>query len=342
MKIIGKNISRVFPGTSLAIALLVINNPYCYAVGQWGTFSQPFAANSPWNSRPINPQFDDFIIPESQYVPSISAGSWSTGVFLSKPSDSSTTVSGSQKQGYKLNIPGQPYDSQVVIPHWPQDVIPASGDDGHADIIDEENNIIHSFWQLHQENGKWVASLYAWSKLNGTGWPDASHWYQGARATGVPASAGLIRKFEYLEKSESYYKHALSMSLTFNALSANPAFIYPARNADWDAEKTNSGKIPEGALMMLPANFDTTLIKNKDIKKIAETLKRYGAYVVDRNVGTPYSIYAEIGIKFDIHKNGWSNQDAADLQLIRRSLRQVLKTDGWIDGDGNSYPATSN
>ena len=61
-------------------------------------------------------------------------------------------------------------------------------------------------------------------------------------------------------------------------------------SADGGAEKSNSGQIPEGALLMLPAGFDTRRISTPALRKIAETLKRHGGYVVDRNEGTPFVI----------------------------------------------------
>ena len=55
----------------------------------------------------------------------------------------------------------------------------------------------------------------------------------------------------------------------------------------------NSGQTPEGALLMLPQSFDIDKTRNATLKKVAKTLKTYGAYVVDRNHGTPFAIYFE-------------------------------------------------
>ena len=85
---------------------------------------------------------------------------------------------------------------------------------------------------------------------------------------------------------------------------------------------------------MLPAGFDTSTIGNVKLRKVAETLKVYGAYVVDRNFGTPFVIYVENGSNFSLHGNKWDNAVARDLDRIRAALRQVVKTNGWLDGDG--------
>lgn len=96
----------------------------------------------------------------------------------------------------------------------------------------------------------------------------------------------------------------------------------------------NKGQIPEGALLMLPQDFEIRSLGDLSMRKIGETLKRYGGYVVDRNVGTPFCIYAEIGAKFPIVlKNGWNSQVGNDLERLRGALRQVKTTRGWLDGN---------
>jgi len=225
----------------------------------------------------------------------------------------------------------------ITIPRWPASVVPASGTDGHADIVDPVTNTIHSFWKLKQINGRWTAALYSWSSLTGTGWGDPAHYYQGARAVGLPASAGLIRKDE-IKDGRATYTHALALSLTYNALSNGvntPAYVFPATSADGSLSG-NTGSIPEGALLMLPPSFDSSNITNPDLKKIVETLKSYGAYVVDRNVGTPFAMYVENDSGFSLMPKGWDNKIASQLDQIRASLRQVLSAQDWVDAKGNS------
>jgi len=225
----------------------------------------------------------------------------------------------------------------ITIPRWPANVVPASGTDGHADIVDPVTNTVHSFWKLKQINGRWTAALYSWSSLTGTGWGNPAHYYQGARAVGLPASAGLIRKDE-IKDGRATYTHALALSLTYNALSNGvntPAYIFPATSAD-SSLSANTGVIPEGALLMLPPSFDSSKIVNPDLKKIVETLKSYGAYVVDRNVGTPFAMYVENDSGFSLMPNGWDNTIASQLDQIRASLRQVLSAQDWVDPNGNS------
>lgn len=308
--------------------------------GGWGSFETPFAATSPWNSRPVGPRFGDFVIPSSDYSPSVAEGAWSTGVFLAGSEDPPVKVIG--LPGSKgVWDPDAGVHREVDIPRWPTGVIPASAADGHADIVDPVAGIVHSFFKLRQVDGQWMAAQYAWSRLDGRGWGDPAHYFQGARAAAVPTSGGLIRRHE-IDDGEALYRHALAMSLTYNALSPKPTYIFPATSADRDAATTNTGKIPEGALLMLPPEFDVQQLATPALRKVAETLKTYGAYVVDRNKGTPFAIYVENGAGFNLHRGGWNTVVAADLERIRLGLRQVVSTDGWEDGDGRPFAPQTN
>jgi hypothetical protein len=308
----------------------------------YGTYLHPYAVDSLWNARPVKPVFGTFEIPKSTYFPTIASGAYSTGVFLAAATDQPMTVVGRRSTATAtvgVADPDSGASHVVTIPRWPAGVLPASGTDGHADIVDPVTNTIHSFWQLKQIDGRWTAALYSWSKLNGTGWGDPAHYYQGARAVGIPASAGLIRKHE-IKDGLPTYRHALAMSLTFNALSngvSSPAYIFPATSTD-NSAAANTGAIPQGALLMLPPDFDSRAIVNPDLLKIVATLKLYGAYVVDRNVGTPFVIYVENDSGFKLMPNGWDNRIADQLNLIRAGLRQVQSAEAWVDGNGN--PAT--
>ncbi|WP_246262385.1 Atrophin-1 multi-domain protein [Aromatoleum evansii] len=306
----------------------------------WGSYETPFAATSPWNSRPVNPTFGEFVIPKSDYYPSIAEGAWSTGVFLAGSEDPPVTVVGLPNSKGVWD-PDAGVHRTVAIPRWPAGVIPASAADGHADIVDPLAGVIHSFYKLRQSEGQWMAAQYAWTRLDGRGWGDPAHYFQGARAAAVPTSGGLVRKHE-IDDGRPLYRHALAMSLTYNALSANPTYVFPATSADRDAATTNTGQIPEGALVMLPPAFDLDSIKTTAVRKVAETLKTYGAYVVDRNRGTPYVIYVENGSGFNLHRGGWNTVAAADLERIRQGLRQVVAVDGWVDGDDRSVEPERN
>lgn len=306
---------------------------------QWGSFDTPFAADSPWNSRPVDPVLSDVAVPDAKFTPAIESGKWSTGVFRAAPGNRSpVTVHGTSDKPGLWRADDRSFEN-IVLPRWPEDVTPASGSDGHAEVVDTATGIVHSFWKLRVEGGKWIADQYAWTRLAGSGWGDPAHTIQGARAAGVSAIGGLIRTKE-VRDGQPLYPHALSMSLPTTALAAAPAYVYPATSADREAKAVNTGRIPEGALLMLPASFDTSTVADARVRKIAETLKVYGAYVVDRNGSTGFVIYSEIGSGLDLHGRVWNAQAAADLQTIRAALRQVTGARQWVDGDGKVVDRT--
>lgn len=306
----------------------------------FGSFERPFSASSLWNSRPVGPIFHDFVIPTSKFFPAVQDGKYSTHCYLSNTNDKPMIVKGSVGKRGVYDADSESFSDQITIPHWPSELLPAEGTDGHADIFDITAGVIYSFWQLKKVNNVWRATHYGWMPLNGSGWGDPAHYHQGSRATGVASCAGIIRIHELYDDKE-LYDHALAISLTDNGLSNVPSYTYPATVSDGNTSM-NTGLIPEGALLMLPPGFDTTLLKTPELKKIANTLKIYGAYVVDKNYGTPFLIYAEIGSGLKMHKGIWDMNAAQELQNIRQNLRMVRSTSGWIDGNGNSFTPNKN
>ncbi|MDB4935078.1 MAG: hypothetical protein JWP87_2050 [Labilithrix sp.] len=302
---------------------------------KFGTYLRPYAVDSPWNTRPVKPVLGTATIPDSinGWRPVISDGvGFSTGVFLASATDPPITLKGTPTINDKdVETPLQ----TLVLPHWPANVVPATESDGHADIIDPTTKMVHSFNGMKKRpDGSWEVRDYGWSKLDGRGWGDPAHYFQGARAVGVPASAGIIRKHEFLS-TDPVYRHALSLSLPHNAIkkgdgTAPTAIVYPATQGDSeDPSAANSGQIPEGALLMLPADFDSAKMPTPELVRIAETLKTYGAYVTDRNFATPYNIYVEIGTGYSLGKS-----DAIDAALatVQHALRPLASEAGWLDG----------
>lgn len=303
------------------------------AAEPFGTPLRPFSAQSPWNARPVNPVLGDFEIQRASYYPTLAEGKWSTGVFIASANDQPMTVLGPLDKPGVWDPDAEAVRPSIVIPHWPAGVLPASGSDGHADIVDPITGVIHSLFKLKNVDGQWRALQYAWTRLDGRGWGEPGHYFQGSRAAAVPTMGGLIRTHE-VSDGDSVYRHALAMSLTGTGLSPKPAYIFPATSADGVAEKVNSGQIPEGALLMLPPDYDTASIKEPKLRKVAETLKLFGGYVVDRNVGTPFVIYVENGTQLNLHGGKWNNDVARELDRMRGALRQVVAVDGWLDGNG--------
>lgn len=320
----------IYPGGNLVS--LPAPEPLVSSASDFGTFNRPFSVNSFWNSRPRKVIFGTATIPESQYYPLVSTGSYSTTPFRATSTDEPMTVYPPAGSRGVWDPDAETYLPSVTIAHWPSETVPASGSDGHADIVDVEKGVIHSFFKLKKVDGRWVATQYAWSLLNGRGWGNGAHYFQGARASAVPSMAGVIRKHE-INDGKSQYHHALALSLTYNAMSNVEQYVYPATSGD-AAWLVNSGKIPTGALLMLPPTFDSASIASPALRKVVNTLKTYGAYVIDRNVGTPFYIYVENGTNFTLHQGGWSSVVAKDLHRIRAALRQVTYAKEWVNGMG--------
>lgn len=82
---------------------------------------------------------------------------------------------------------------------------------------------------------------------------------------------------------------------------------------------------------MLPPTFDVSAITIPMLKKIVATLRKYGAYVVDRNVKTGFAIYVENkeGNPFQVSDDSWGVR-SAQLELTLRVLlplpRQASRT----------------
>ena len=301
----------------------------------WGSFERPFAASAPWNSRPVGASLGTATIPTSLYYPAVATGAYSSAAFMATAADGPMTIVGLTTAGV-WDPDSEIRCLSITIPRWPAGVMPASGTDGHAEVVDTVTGVVHSFWKLKQVSGVWQAAQYAWTPLAGRGMGNASHYFQGARAAGVSTLGGLIRKHE-VSDGDTMYRHALAMSLTYNGLSANPTYRFPATSADGNAATTNTGAIPMGSLMLLPAGFDAQALRTPELRKVAETLKAYGAYVVDRNYGTPFVIYVENGADFKLHKDGWNSIAASELEKLRMALRPLATASSWVDGNGLSF-----
>lgn len=305
----------------------------------FGTFKRPFTADSPWNIRPIGPVFGSFAPPleVSKYYGAVEGGKYSTTAFLATAEDPPMVVSLVKWSNGNTDPDAREDPTSVTIPRWPAATTASASSDGHAEIVDPVTGKIHSFWQLRKVDGKWVAAMHAWTELNGRGWGDPSHLYQGARATGVSTIGGLIRAHE-VDDGQSLYQHALAMSMSKMGLAASPAYIYPATSADYKADEDNRGQIPEGALMMLPPEF---VLNNPNplLQKVVNTLKTYGARVVDRNTDTPFVIYVENGARWPLY-SGNTTPVYQSMEQIRAALRQVISASSYVDGNGN--PTTAN
>lgn len=274
-----------------------------------------FSAQSMWNARPVNPVLGKDTIPAQ--TPWIEEAAYGSKIFRAKAGDGPVTVT-------VADIANQLDGGTVTIPRFPAATMPATGQDGHCEILDGDT--LHSFFQLRQIAGKWTAQKYARTSATGSGFGTVTN-PDNVRAAGCSTAGGLLLASEL---GLDIVPHALAIGVDKNALLAGP--VFPATLQDIAGGYT--GKFPMGALLMLPASFNVDALATPQCKAIARTLKTFGGYIVDATVGS-MNIYAEIG-------SGWNSspRDAADLVAIKAALRPVTSVAGWKDRDGKPFTPT--
>src|SRR4051794_39063268 len=111
-----------------------------------GTFEHLFNSQSLWNARPIDPVLGKAAIPQQDNVPYLEQGKYGTKLFRATASDGPITVRGLNNVA-GIWVSDELRTRPVVVPHFPENVVPATGLDGHCEILDETTGIIHSFYQ---------------------------------------------------------------------------------------------------------------------------------------------------------------------------------------------------
>lgn len=168
----------------------------------------------------------------------------------------------------------------------PDDVDPDPRYDGWYTVFDTAASVAYDLWRARREDENTISYNYMrkWD-LNGPGF--SPPWTEGARGSGLPLFAGLIRPGE-LESGE--INHALAISLPGPAANV---FVQPASSTDGNGRTTS---VPEGARIrlkrdvVLPQPVDPITGKRIKLTKqqqrladaIVACLRTYGAIVVDR------------------------------------------------------------
>lgn len=284
-------------GTIPATALVVKAEP---AAG-W----RPFSADSPWNT-PI--AADAKVDPNSDVlIADVGAGSdlyinmaeWSVMV---KYFDSSQAPQRNVRALYAGHY-GPGFGPRETVP-LPADTLPeepAPSVTHYTTLVDPVRNLAWDTRQLGRDDaGNWFAGFGAKVDLTGTGvampWMKAerSDLSGGARPSGVPLMAGLIRLDEI---KAGRIDHALAFAYP---KPQTGKFVPPASmalNAATKEEERHVG-LPMGARIQLDPSFDieNTLL-TPEAKVIARALQEYGAILVDEAGATV--LYAETGANWD-------------------------------------------
>lgn len=291
-----------------------------------------FSAQSPWNSMPVKPRLGNNFLPAARQVPWIEEGAYSSKIFRAVANDSPMTLIAD-------DIANQLQAGVVTIPRFPAATMPATGQDGHCEILDPIDGTLHSFYQLRRTAGTWRASKYARTSAQGSGWGTVSN-PDNVRAAGCSTAGGLLLESEH---GLDIVPHALAIGMDKNAFMSGP--IWPATLQDYTGATTYKGvvgqRFPMGRLMMLPATFDVDKLGLPESRAIARTLKKYGGYIVDATVGS-LNFYAETNSGWNkCFTNGkYTPAFSPDMQAIKAAMRQVTSQDGFVDGDGNPYTPT--
>jgi hypothetical protein len=101
--------------------------------------------------------------------------------------------------------------------------------------------------------------------------------------SGMTAFGGTIRLGEWVPGGR--IPHAVKITLDARLLSPlHKGFRWPAHNADAYFDERYRGDLVAarmGALLTVPAQFDTDALRTEPARILAEAIRRYGAYVVD-------------------------------------------------------------
>ena len=174
----------------------------------------------------------------------------------------------------------------TTVLNIPDDVDPDPRYDGWYTVFDTSASVAYDLWRARRESDDTISYNYMrkWD-LNGPGYSEPQT--EGARGSGLPLFAGLIRAGE-LESGE--IQHALAISVPGPAAGV---FVQPASSTDGNGRPRS---LPEGArirlkrAVVLPPPVDPRTGKpiklSKQQQRLADAivacLRTYGAIVVDR------------------------------------------------------------
>ena len=171
---------------------------------------------------------------------------------------------------------------------------------------------------LRLERGGDPSYEYAWPEvsLTSTGLPGC-HGGSGLSGLGGSVRVGEIRGPEPI-------RHALKISLNCSrsCSTAERGFRWPATKADGYYAGHYGGKNPGvrmGSLMAIPPDADLSGITAPDVRKVAEAMQTYGAYVVDDTFGrTTNSLSVQAGAQEEL-----PNLESGQMREVFRLLDLV-------------------
>ena len=298
----------------------------------FSTFNKPFAANSPWNSKPVNPVTNGVHMFTSSHTSPFPANIPFL-VYEASPTDPPMTL--------KVKVPDEFNTRNVTIPHWPAGIKPPGTGDSQIDIYDQTTGVLHDLYGVVLRGGVFTAALYGCCPISGSGFATPSKPNSGSRAAGNATLGGLIRAWEVqavLDGQPNPIKHAICLNMDGRDMIQNQA-MFPAIGEDhgsigtYTANSTNGFGM--GALLMLPQNFDMTQFNSPFGLAQGYALRDYGGYIIDTTVNTFSPNYDNDANTIMAKNSAYLGHDGNDWAVLRDNISQCISATGWIDGDGN-------
>jgi len=238
----------------------------------------------------------------------------------------------------------------TTVLNIPDDVDPDPRYDGWYTVFDTSSSTAYDLWRARRESDDTISYNYMrkWD-LDGPGY--SQPYNEGARGSGLPLFAGLIRPGELVSGEIT---HALAISLPGPA---QGTFVQPASSTDGNGR---AGSIPEGARIrlkrdvVLPAPIDPRTGKpiklTKQQQRLADAivacLRTYGAIVVDR-AAVP-TLYAQRDVTASLLTgNELQGLRLGDFEVLPLGQRYRYPPDGDsiaelddLSGDPSSSPSS--
>ncbi|MGL5805192.1 MAG: hypothetical protein ACRC11_07100, partial [Xenococcaceae cyanobacterium] len=156
--------------------------------------------------------------------------------------------------------------------------------------------------------------------------------YGGHGGSGLSSIGGSIRKGELI--GDTPIQHALKVNIWSNKYLAynhdeTPGYRWPADRADNYAADTYRGINPElemGALLAIPSDLtaESLGLETTAGKKLFDTLKNYGAYVVDDSAWDAHYWACEQGVEEEFAKNYGYNMSRSSGLCYKDYCSQII------------------
>lgn len=215
----------------------------------------------------------------------------------------------------------------------PDGIWPDPQQDGHMLLIDPG---LRRAWDLARAeqlpDGSWMATRLAVWDLDGSGYdPPFSGkrwWMRGARGSGMPLAAGLIRPEEILAGE---IRHALSFAAPTtrrSTVEGGPREVCSPVASRTDGKHTGGEYLPEGVRIQLDPGLDLdTLGLAPRTRIIARAMQVYGMFLCDhgetfkvyfQNLGPDRGRWKDIGTFDDLSRIPVERFRVLDCGLVRK------------------------